>query len=413
MTSWAEHTKPSWLPPLLAILTVQSTCAFLTRLVPTLAPLLIARGGFSEASIGYLSAANMLGSIAFLVLGAPFIRRLGPLRSLQMGLLLGIVGLVAMAPPYFANTALASFLIGVAYAPSAPAGNEVLHRYAPASHRTLIFSVKQAGVPIGGVLAGLALPPLADAFGWRAALIFAAALTAATIVVVQPMREATDVLRDRSVSIAPASIVSLDNLMRPLHAVWRNAALRSVALVGACFAVAQGVWLTFLVSMGVSTLRLDFAAAGLTFAVMQATGVFGRIALGWLADRIGSGRRTLQIVAVASALSSVALALASASWSFVVILSMAGIAGVTVSSWNGVQMAEVARLAPKGEIAEASAGATIVIFLGYVVGPIMMSAVLVATQRYEVGFLVVAATTLLALLGLREPGGARPRRANS
>jgi MFS family permease len=401
LTILSSISRPSWLPPLLAIVTVQTTCAFLTRLVPTLAPLLIARLGFSEASVGYLAAANMLGSILFLVLGAPFIRRLGPLRALQMGLLLGIVGLAAMAPPFFATTALASFLIGVAYAPSAPAGNEVLHRYAPAAHRTLIFSIKQAGVPVGGVLAGLALPPIADALGWHAALAFAAELTVATILMVQPMREATDLMRDASVSIRASSILSLENLRRPLRAVWSHPALRSVALVGACFAIAQGVWLTFLVSMGVSTLGLDFAAAGVAFAVMQATGVFGRVALGWLADRLGSGRRTLRIVAVTSALSSVALALASASWSHGAILALAGIAGVTVSSWNGVQMSEVARLAPKGSIAEASAGATIVIFLGYVVGPLMMSWLLTATHGYGSGFLAVAATTLLALLGLR------------
>jgi MFS family permease len=400
LTVSSDISKPSWAPALLAIVTVQTTCAFLTRIVPTLAPLLIAQLGFSESSIGYLSAANMLGSILFLILGAPFIRRLGPLRALQIGLVLGIVGLAVMAPPYFATTALASFLIGVAYAPSAPAGNEVLHRYAPAAHRTLIFSIKQAGVPIGGVLAGLALPPVAAHLGLSAALVFSALLTAGTIAMVQPMREATDALRDASARIDAASILSVENLRRPLAALWSRPALRSVALVGACFAVAQGVWLTFLVSMGVSKLGLDFAAAGVAFAVMQATGVFGRVALGWLADRLGSGRKTLRIVAATSALSSVALALASPAWSFGAILLLAGVAGVTVSSWNGVQMSEVARLAPKDAIAEASAGATIVIFLGYVVGPMMMSFVLLATHRYGVGLLIVAAVTLLALLGL-------------
>jgi MFS family permease len=333
-------------------------------------------------------------------------RLLGPLRSLQFGLLLGIVGLCAITPPYFVATAIGSFMIGVAYAPSAPAGNEVLHRYAPAVHRTLIFSIKQAGVPIGGVLAGLTLPGIAEMFGWRAALAFAAALTAATIVAVQPMRERTDILRDVSVSIRPADVLSLDNLKRPLKAVWSDPALRSVAAVGACFALAQGVWLTFIVSMAVSTLRLDFATAGVAFAVMQGTGVFGRVLLGWLADRLGSGRLTLRIVAVTSALSSATLATASAAWPHGWILALAGVAGVTVSSWNGVQMAEIAKLAPKGAIAEASAGATIVIFVGYVVGPVVMSVLLTATGRYDVGFLLVAAATLLALLGLRRPATA-------
>jgi MFS family permease len=401
VTVVADAPKPAWLPALTAILLVQTTCAFLTRLVPILAPLITRELGLSDSAIGYLSAMNMAGSIAFLVIGAPFIRRFGPLRTLQLGLALGLFGVAALVSPTFAAIAFASFLIGVGYAPSAPAGNEVLHRYAPPARRTLIFSIKQAGVPIGGVIAGLALPPIADAYGWRAALIFAALVTVLTIVLVQPMRDATDVFRDATVSVRLSSVFSLDNLKRPLRALWLTPALRSVALVGACFAVAQGIWLTFLVSMGVSALRLDFAAAGFVFAVMQATGIGGRILLGWFADLLGSGRQTLRIVAVTSSLSSLALAFASPAWPFGAICALAAVAGVTVSSWNGVQMAEIARLAPKGAIAEASSGATIVIFLGYIVGPLVFAWILAATGRYEIGFVVIAATTLLALIGLR------------
>src|SRR5215204_2541778 len=75
-----------------------------------------------------------------------------PIRALQIGLGLGGVGVALLALPFFAAPILASFLIGLGYGPSTPAGSDVLQRYAPARHRNLIFSIKQAGVPVGGVL---------------------------------------------------------------------------------------------------------------------------------------------------------------------------------------------------------------------------------------------------------------------
>ena len=391
-----KRSSSEWLPALSAIVLVQTTCAYLTRIVPTLAPAITVSSGLSDPAIGYLSGLNMAGSIVFLVVGAPFIRRFGPLRTL-----LWLTGLGEMAFPQTRTLAIASFLVGVGYAPSAPAGNEVLHRFAPPAHRTLIFSIKQAGVPIGGVIAGLILPTILDRMGWTVAIGASAILVALTILVVQPMRAGTDVLRDPSISVAPGSLLHVNNLARPLAALTEDRALLRLALVGICLSAGQGVWLTFLVTMAVSALHFDLAAAGLLFAIMQATGIFGRVLLGWIADRLGSGRVTLAATILASALTSFILAFADPSWPLAALGLLAGVAGVTVTSWNGVQMAEIARLSPKGQIAEASAGATIVIFVGYVLSPVLFAALLSATGRWDIGFVAVALATLLGLLGLR------------
>ena len=75
------------------------------------------------------------------------------------------------------------------------------------------------------------------------------------------------------------------------------------------------------------------------------------------------------------------------------------VAGVTVTSWNGVQLAEIARLAPRTAVAEALSGSTIVIFVGYVLGPALF-AMLVGFTSYRYGFLFVALVALLAALPL-------------
>src|SRR3546814_15451906 len=65
---------------------------------------------------------------------------------------------------------LACFLMGLSNGTANPAGSDVLQRYSPPGTRNLIFSIKQAGVPLGGVIAGLAIPAMVISVGWRAAL---------------------------------------------------------------------------------------------------------------------------------------------------------------------------------------------------------------------------------------------------
>jgi MFS family permease len=157
----------------------------------------------------------------------------------------------------------------------------------------------------------------------------------------------------------------------------------------------------------VAELHLTLVEAGLVFAAMQATGVGGRILLGWVSDRLGSGRRVLEAVAVGSGLTSLVLATAGPTWPFWAVILLAGVAGITVSSWNGVQIAEVARLAPNDKVAETTSGATIVVFIGYVVGPAGFATIAALTGRFDVGYLAVAATAAVAFLALRR-AKARP-----
>ena len=393
----ATSSQPgTWLWPLVATLAIQTTTAFLSRLVPTIAPVLTAEFGMAPSAIGHLSAVSTVGSIIFLVAGAPLLRRGGPIRALQIGLAFGAIGVALLAIPVIAIPAIASLLIGLGYGPSPSAGSEVLQRYAPKRHRSLVFSIKQAGVPLGGVLAGLILPALVEAFGWHSTLIFGVAAALTTIAAVQMLRERVDVDRDRRQRLDIGTFFAIDNLLRPLRALAAVPTLPPLMLVGACFALNQGVWMAFLVTIGVTDLGLSLPAAGAVYAVMQVTGIFGRIVLGWVSDRLGSGIPVLRCVAVASAATSAVLAFATAEWSYWTLCALAGVAGVTVSSWNGVQLSEIARLVPRSLIGETTAGATILIFLGYVVGPAGFALLVSATGRFDIGYLTVAAVSLLA-----------------
>lgn len=369
---------------------VQMATAFLSRIPPTIAPILATERGWSDAVVGYLASLNTLGSILFLALGAPHLRALGSVRALQVGLLIGILGLALFLPSWTTTACLAALLIGVGYGPSSPAGNDVLHRTAPHGRRSLIFSIKQAGVPLGGVVAGLALPPLAAAYGWRVALLASAVFVLAIIASVQPMRNGLDRDRERGLKIGLGVILSIGNLVTPIRTLTTSSTLFRLAAAGACLAVGQGIWFAYLMTYAVSQLGYSLETAGALYALMQATSVAGRVLLGWLADKLGAPRLLLRVIGLASGMTSLTLALATPEWSFQTYCVLAAVAGVTVSSWNGVQLSEIARACPPNLVREASAAATLVIFLGYVIAPSAFAMALSLTGRFDLGFLACA-----------------------
>jgi hypothetical protein len=71
VTAQEASSSQLWLGALVATLLLQATAAFLTRLVPTLAPEMLPGLGWSDTAIGYLAAVTTFGSIAFLLTGNP------------------------------------------------------------------------------------------------------------------------------------------------------------------------------------------------------------------------------------------------------------------------------------------------------------------------------------------------------
>jgi hypothetical protein len=79
------------------------------------------------------------------------------------------------------------------------------------------------------------------------------------------------------------------------------------------------------------------------------------------------------------------------------VVALAVLAGLTVASWNGVQFAEVARLAPPETLNETMTGATLLLLLAYVVGPALFSLVVVAGASFGQAFAGTALITFVAL----------------
>jgi MFS family permease len=396
----------AWLLPLLATMLIQTVLALLNRAIPTLAPILLPPAGVPSSSVGYFDAANTGAAMAFLVGGHPLIRRVGPIRTLQLGMLLGSLGVLLLAVPLWQALVGASLLMGLAYGPSSPAGSDILLRHAPVRHRTLIFSIKQAAVPLGGIFAGLVLPLLISGAGVLAAVFCLFAATVGCAAAVEPVRDMVDVERDPGQSLHPYAFLSPGTLLRPLRILWHAPLLPQHTLASACFACAQGALFAFYVTFLVIANGYNLAEAGVLFAIFQAGGILGRVLLGWLTDRLGTGLPILRATGFASAATLSALALSAPNWSFSAHAGLAAIAGVAVASWNGVNLAEVARAAPGGQVSETTAGVAFVNYIGFIVGPVAFAALLHLGAGYRFGFFAAASVAALGSLILLVPARA-------
>ncbi|MCR0984643.1 MFS transporter [Roseomonas populi] len=387
----------SWKVALAVTLLMQTVAAFLNQCVPVLAPLLTGSAGLPPEAAGHLSALATFGTLFFLVLGGPILARLGPVRTLQGGALVAAAGLATVTLGGTFALALAAFLVGVGYGPTPPAGSRILAATAPPRHRSLIFSVKQAGAPLGGVLAGLVVAPVAAHQGWPVALACAIALALAAAAIIQPSRRSLDVEREPDRPVHPRALLGRGNLAGPFAALRLHPLLPPLTWLACSLATVQGCFFAFAVTWLTETRGLSLVQAGAVFAAMQAGGVLARIILGWMADRTGNAAMNLLGQGLGGA-ASVALFVLLPPLGFVPTLLLGLLSGSLVASWNGIYQAEIARLSPPGRIAEATAGSTTLSFLGYLIPPAIFSVLVTTTGSWLLPQLLAAGQLLLVAL---------------
>jgi MFS family permease len=378
------------------ILVLQTVSATLGRVVPVAGPAFTVEFGWNESWVGYLMAANVVGALLALTAGIGLMHRLGGVRALQWSLVIGAASLLFYLVPSIGLALFASVCVGVSSGIASPAGSEVLQRFTPQAHRNLVFSIKQAGVPLGGVIGGLAIPPLVEATGWRLAAVVVAAVCIAATVATWPFRAGIDPEPSERPQAALAAF-RLNDILVPLRSLSHGDRLWRTSWIGACLAVPQAAWVTFVVTYLVVALGQSLSTAGLVFAVMQATSVLGRVVVGWLADHVASSNTTLAITALTSSISTVLLAFSTAAWPLWAFIALAAVAGIAVAGWNGVQIAEVARRSPPELVGETAAGSVILIFTANMLTPVAFAAFVAVTGRYDVAFVISAAFGVICL----------------
>jgi len=151
--------KNDWLM-LTVTLAIQAMVSMALLTLPVMAPVVAAALGVSSAYVGVYIALVYVGAIVASLAAGTAVARFGAIRISQAGLLACALGLALCAVKSVPVIALGALLIGFGYGPVTPASSHLLARTTPARSLSLVFSLKQTGVPLGGVLAGLIVPSL-------------------------------------------------------------------------------------------------------------------------------------------------------------------------------------------------------------------------------------------------------------
>lgn len=364
-----------------------------------LAPMMMASAGMPAAAYGLMGGASGLGSVWLYMANSSFTLPLGPVRALIAGVAIGVTGAALIATGSYPLMVLGAVLVGFSYATTGPAGSQILAENTPPRVRNRMFSFRQAGVPLGGAIAGIAGSAIAVQYGWRTALAtIVLLLLVASIPLVLAPRRFNGEPRAR---FRPSALFALSNLRQPFATIAAIPGLRLVALGSIGFATVQGTLNAFFVTFLANGLGYDLKLAGFLYALNQIMSVAGRIIFGLVADWVRSTRLVLCWLAVMSAASAIAIASIGAGWPMPALIAVAAFSGLSVATWNGLWVAEVAALAP-GRVSEATAGATFFLFGTYVVIP-PVAGLVITWFGYRAAFglaamAVLTAGTVLAIM---------------
>ena len=376
------------LPTMLAIQSFGTMCCFAGAVVAVEAAVDL---GVKSTSIGiYTAVIYVTGMFSGLIAGS-FLGRYGVIRTCQVALLVGVLGLgLAGAFPFWPVAIGAAVLLGMGTGPLNPAGSKILARHAPPQWQPFVFSVKQTGTPLGGMLAGLLLPPLMLLYDWRVAVVAISAIPLVMLFGLQLIRNNLDDDRD------PAFRISFTGILSSLRLILTSKPLMTLATAGYLYTFAQMSILSFMVIYLVETNGLSAGFAGGIFAIIHGSAIPARIVWGAVAGRFLSSWVLLGLLGIMMSVSIVAMSLFMPTWPFWLTALIAVMLGASTNGVLGLLMSEFARLAPEDKVGETVGGAQFFLFFGIVSGPPIFGAMVEFGGGYGNAFYLIATTTLAA-----------------
>jgi len=285
-------------------------------------------------------------------------------------------------------------LLGAGYGPATPASSQVLVALTPARLRATILSLKQTGVPAGGIAVGAVLPAVSFSLGWQGGALLLALGCVLLAIACEAVRTQLD-----AVGVTPGIARSFD-VLEPLRLARDHVRLRQLAVVAFLYSGAQLCFATYLVIYLVEVGEHSVVVAGAGMSTFMAGGVLGRVLWGAVADSTRRGRWVLAALGAGSGIMALLLIALTPHWPVSVAIGVCFFCGLTSIAWNGVQLAEIARHAPEGRIAAATGMSMVFSYLGVVAAPLLFWLLYAATGGYPAGFALSAGFSFLGAMAI-------------
>lgn len=282
---------------------------------------------------------GLLGSVfiwLYAIVGLP-LGRIADTRSRKKLLACGIVvwaSLTALAAvaTNFSMLVLSRLGVGVGEAACAPTATSWLGDLCPPDKRARALALFMFAVPLGGALSFFFSGPIAQAYGWRAAMVLAAApavlLVPALWILDEPARGASEIHRQ------PLTQASTWSVLRVPTMWW-------IIASGALLNFNMYALGTFLPAFLIRIHKLSLASSGMATGVVYITGgMAGSLAAGYLGDAVVRRRKDgrLRIAALGALLGAplACLGILQPASSILVAIAFLALAYAVLSTYYGL-----------------------------------------------------------------------------
>lgn len=342
------------------------------------APLIRATFNLTVIEVGAIASCIYIGAAASSISAGRLTDSLGSGPVLAMSMLALALGsaISATAPLpalFFAGLVVAGLGYGAVNPPTNVLANPTSGR-----QRGLSMSIKQSGIPLGGILAGVVIPGIAMTLGWRwSMLIPIVVCTVLALVSVRVRSGGSQDVEEGGASTAPIRI-------RLPHAYG----------FGFLMAGIQVAVFIFLAVYLVDARGFEATRAGSALALLLVGGLVGRPVWGWISDRLYHDRvRVLQLTALLSATFLVTLPLVDDRVLFAILLGI----GLCSVGWNGVYLAMITEAVPPAIIGSTTGIALLLVHLGAVVLPPIVGLIVATAGNWTISWSLCAAVSLLSV----------------
>ena len=352
--------------------------------------------GMSMTETGVLFTAINLGTCIMAFFTGKIIDKTGVRKVLLVGqVLLGIFVAVESAANSLPMLLGCLFLAGIFNSVASPCSGTGVTTWFSPKERGTAMGVKQAGIPMAGVVTGLALPPMAIAMGWRTTFLCLGIFIAIWGVI------SFFLYRDSDAKIAKPEKPNTwaetkeDLLRRDIILV-----LCGSCLVNGMQYVATSMMTKYLITLpAVAVVAAPAVLAGALYSLQNFGGMFGRIGWGIVSDRFAKGKRkgTLMVVGICGAISVFLIGMFGSVMPTPALYALLLFFGVTAAGWLGLGFTFVSELAGMRSAGSAIGALTAVNFLPMFIVPPIFGAI-VDASGWTPAFMMLFAMGVIGLI---------------
>ncbi len=286
-------------------------------------------------------------------------------------------------------------LIGMFYSVSQPGGSKVILKWFPKENRGLAMGIRQAGIPIGGALAGVLIPVLTIQYNVTYAINSIACICIIGGLLFFMFYKEPYVKEEARKGHIKISFWT------KLKVVICKKALYPIYMAGICMISLQMVLVGHFMKFLVREQSITSIVAGIVFSVMFFSGMIGRVVLAAISDVFYKGNRRIPLLITVCASIGLVLLLVMSIHTITsgVLYGVSALLGFFSIGWFSLFIAEVAELA-----SEESVGITVSLALtlnqiAIIIAPVLFGYI-VDAKGYTYAWLCIVVVLSISAVSL-------------